>query len=301
MRKEAVRADILLIMTAAIWGSAFVAQRVGMDYVGPFTFNGVRFALGSVSLLPLILFWKLRENGESPRGPSPSEGGAIRYGALAGLVLFAGASLQQMGLVYTTAGKAGFITGLYVIMVPIMGYRWSQRTSYGTWLGAVLAVIGLYLLSVTGAFTISRGDLLVLASAFFWAGHVLLIGWMSPRMDALVLASAQYAICSIMSLLVAFTLETVAVAGILQAAVPILYGGLASVGSAYTLQVVAQRHAPPAHASIILTLEGAFAALGGWILLGETLSLRALAGCGLMLSGMIVSQLSDHLFPESPA
>jgi len=297
MKKEAVRADFLLILTAAIWGFAFVAQRVGMDYVGPFTFNAVRFALGSISLLPLIFFWKARKNGGAPPGSSLSEKGALGYGALAGIVLFAGASLQQMGLVYTTAGKAGFITGLYVILVPIIGYRWGQRTSYGTWFGAVLAVIGLYLLSVTGALTISRGDLLVLASAFFWAGHVLLIGWMSPRMDSLVLASAQYAVCSLLSLLVAFTLETVAVDGILQAAVPILYGGLASVGIAYTLQVVAQRHSPPAHASIILTLEGAFAALGGWMLLGEALSLRALAGCGLMLAGMLVSQLSDHFSP----
>jgi drug/metabolite transporter (DMT)-like permease len=280
------------MITAAIWGFAFVAQRVGMEYVGPFTFNGVRFGLGSLSLIPLIWYLRERNNGKDRwRGTLPFAT-ALGFSALAGLILFAGASFQQVGIVYTTAGKAGFITGLYVILVPIIGYRWGQRASRGTWVGAVLAVIGLYLLSVTGSFTIAKGDLLVLISALFWAAHVLTIAWLSPRMNPIVLASIQFAVCSMLSMVTAFAIETVALDSILQGIIPILYGGLASVGIAYTLQVVAQRTAHPAHASIILTMEGAFAVLGGWLLLNEVLTMRALTGCALMMAGMVVSQIA---------
>ena len=298
MQKGTLKADLLLITTALIWGFAFVAQRVGMEYVGPFTFNGVRFALGSLSLLPLIAVTRKKAKSADEERPPLEPRIVLGASLLAGLVLFLGASFQQMGIVYTTAGKAGFITGMYVILVPIIGSRWGQKTSTGTWIGAVLAIIGLYLLSVTGDFSISKGDLLVLTSAFFWAGHVLLIGWLSPKTDSLVLASTQFAVCSVLSMMMAFGVETVVLDGIIRGAVPILYGGLASVGIAYTLQVVAQRTAHPAHASIILTLEGAFAAIGGWFLLNEVLSMRSLVGCALMLAGMLVSQLAGYLFPE---
>lgn len=288
MRQGTVKADVLLLLTATIWGFAFVAQRVGMDYVGPFTYNSVRFALGSLSLLPLILLIQKRQ----PKSEPPTKKPVLAGGILAGGALFAGASLQQAGLVYTTAGKAGFITGLYVVMVPLLGLFWSQRPKIATWLGAILAAIGLYFLSITEEFTISFGDLLVLLSAFFWAGHVLLIGWLAPRTDSLKLAAVQFAICSLLSLLTAIAIETLSLDAILQAAVPILYGGLGSVGIAYTLQVIAQRDAHPAHSAIILSLEGVFAAIGGWLLLNEMLSLRALFGCTLMLSGMLLSELS---------
>lgn len=303
MNKGTFKADMLLLITAAIWGFAFVAQRAGMEYVGPFTFNGVRFGLGSVSLIPLILYLRRREDGEGPWRGSLRLTLALRFSVLTGVVLFAGASLQQVGIVYTTAGKAGFITGLYVILVPIIGYRWGQRTTPGTWAGAILALAGLYLLSVTETFSIERGDLLVLSSALFWAIHVLLIGWLSPQMNPIVLASIQFAVCSALSMIAAFAVETVALKTILEGIVPILYGGLCSVGIAYTLQVVAQRTAHPAHASIILTMEGAFAVLGGWLLLSEVLSLRALTGCALMLTGMIVSEITAFYISDrsSPA
>jgi drug/metabolite transporter (DMT)-like permease len=212
-------------------------------------------------------------------------------GSLAGLFLFAGASLQQVGLVYTTAGNAGFITGLYVVIVPIMGLALGQRTHAGTWLGAFLAATGLYFLSITADFTIAWGDLLELIGAFFWAAHVLIIGWLSPRMDALKLAITQFAACSLLSLITAAAIETVTWEGLRQAAIPILYGGLASVGVAYTLQVVAQKDAPPAHAAIFLSMEAVFAAFGGWLLLAEGLTSRGVLGCGLMLAGMLLSQL----------
>jgi drug/metabolite transporter (DMT)-like permease len=283
-----LKADILLLTTALIWGVAFVAQRVGMDYVGPFTYNGVRFALGSVSLLPLLVLSRGRQ-----RALIPVYGryGIAAGGGLAGLALFTGASLQQIGLVYTTAGKAGFITGLYVVIVPLLGLIWRQRPGLSTWIGAVLAAIGLYLLSVTEEFTLDPGDALELAGAFVWAGHVLIIGWLSPRIHPVRLAFFQYAACSVLSLAAAAATEEISAGGIYQAAIPILYGGLMSVGIAYTLQVVAQRDANPAHAAILLSLEAAFAALAGWLLLGETLSARGLTGCALMLSGMLVSQL----------
>lgn len=288
MKQGTVKADILLVLTATIWGFAFVAQRVGMDYVGPFTFNAVRFALGSLSLLPLILLLQKRHSKPEVISKKPVLPGAI----MAGSALFAGASLQQAGLVYTTAGKAGFITGLYVVIVPLLGLFWKQRPRAGTWLGAILAAVGLYFLSITEEFSISFGDLLVLISAFFWAGHVLLIGWLAPRTDSLKLASAQFAVCSLLSFATAFAIETVAIETIMQALVPILYGGLGSVGIAYTLQVIAQRDANPAHSAIILSLEGVFAAIGGWLLLSEVLSMRSLFGCALMLGGMLLSELS---------
>ena len=296
MQGKAVKSDLLLLLIAAIWGGGFVAQRQGLEFVGPFTFNGVRFALGSLSLLPLVLIGQRRRNRLPGVLPKAGTRPLLWGGALAGGALFLGASLQQVGMVYTTAGNAGFITGLYVVIVPLLGLCWGQRPGLGTWLGALLAAMGLYLLSVTAAFTIGFGDLLELAGAFFWAGHVLLIGWLSPRLDALKLSAVQFAVCSLLSLVTAFCTETVSLAGILRAAHPILYGGLISVGIAYTLQVVAQRDAHPAHTAIILSAEGVFAALGGWWLLGEVLGPRGLLGCGLMLAGMLFSDLWSLAF-----
>ena len=285
------KADSLLMLTAIIWGGAFVAQRVGMDFVGPLTFNGVRFALGALTLLPLALRGnKNRGTGQNVDNNFSSKQ-AILGGGLAGLVLFAGASLQQVGLVYTTAGKAGFITGLYVVIVPILGMLWKQWPGWGALTGAVLAAVGLYFLSVTEEFNLAPGDAWELAGAFMWATHVLILGWLSPRVDVLKLACAQYAVCCCLSLLVAGHTETITLHGLGEATIPILYGGVMSVGIAYTLQVVAQKVAPPTHAAIILSLEAVFAALAGWLILGEVLTTRGLFGCGLMLAGMVVSQL----------
>lgn len=274
-----------------IWGAAFVAQRMGMEHVGPFTFNGVRFALGALALWPLIqkkpgrLTWA----GDLPKffRKRPVFWG----GALAGAVLFFGATFQQVGLVFTTAGKAAFITGLYVILVPLAGLFWGEKMAWGGWVGAVLALVGLYFLSVTEELTLAPGDLLELLGSFFWAGHVLILGWLSPRVDVLRLAAAQYVACSLLSLVTAFWLEPITAEGLAGAAIPILYGGLMSVGVAYTLQVIAQRDAPPAHAAIILSLETVFAALTGWLILDEVLSERALLGCVLMFAGMLFAQL----------
>jgi drug/metabolite transporter (DMT)-like permease len=291
MNITTLKSDSLLLLTAAIWGFAFVAQRVGMDYVGPFTFNGVRFALGSIVLVPIILRNKKYRNVDEKASTGGASNALKLGGALLGITLFSAASLQQVGLVYTTAGNAGFITGLYVVIVPILGLFWRQRSDAGTWIGAFLAAIGLYLLSITDRFTISFGDLLELLGAFLWAVHVLIIGWLSPKIDSLKLACTQFTACSVLSLFTALLVETMAIKSILQAAIPILYGGVLSVGVAYTLQVVAQKKAHPAHAAILLSLEAVFAAFGGWLILDETMTFRGIIGCALMLAGMLLSQL----------
>jgi drug/metabolite transporter (DMT)-like permease len=291
VKTSAFRSDVLLLVAAAIWGFTFVAQRVGMEYVGPFTFNGVRFLLGALSLLPVLYYFE-NLSGRRLSAPSHDFGFLLRWGLAAGVLLFCGSSLQQIGLVYTTAGKAGFITGLYIIIVPMLGLIWRQQTRISTWIGAVVAVIGLYFLSITENFGLAYGDFLELIGAFFWAGHVLLIGWLSPKVHALRLSVLQFTCCALLSLIAALMFEEIDPAAVQAAAVPIFYAGILSVGIAYTLQVVAQRNAPAAHAAIILSLEAVFAVLGGWLLLQETLSSRGLLGCGLMLAGMLISQLA---------
>ena len=280
------KANFLLLLTAAIWGSAFVAQRMGMDHVGPFTFNGVRFALGAMILLPLTK-WRISDsNGEKQVSRI-----IIWGGALAGMVMFGGATLQQIGLVYTTAGKAAFITGLYVIIVPLLGLFWGDKPGWGGWIGVTLAAVGLYFLSITESFTFAPGDLWVLIGAFFWAVHVLILSRFAPDVHRITIACVQAIVCSVLSLLVAVFAEPITFSGLRYAAIPILYGGVMSVGIAYTMQVVAQKDASPVHAAIILSLEGFFAAIAGWFILEEVLTLRAIMGCALMLTGMLIAQL----------
>ena len=282
-----LRSDLLLLVTAAIWGFAFVAQRLGMEHLEPLTFNGVRFLMGSLALVPVVR-WRGRSHAAAPWRQD------LRRGTVLGLVLCGGATLQQWGVVFTTAGKAGFITGLYVVLVPILGLAVGQRTHRRTWVGAALAVGGMYLLTMTGPLRMALGDGLVFIGAFFWASHVLLIGRWATRTDPVRLAALQFGVCGLVSALVGFPLEQPSTGAILATAVPLLYAGLASTAIAYTLQVVAQRHAPPAHAAIILSLEAVFAVLGGMLVLGESLAGRGLIGCALMLAGMIVSQLEPR-------
>lgn len=279
-------ANIMLLFAAAIWGFGFVAQRLGLNFLEPFAFNGIRFLLGSCSLLPLI-WWFSRRTKVSEASASS----LTKAGLLAGGVLFVAASLQQVGLLYTTAAKAGFITGLYIIIVPILGLLLKHSSGVTTWLGAGLAVVGLYLLSINDDFSMSFGDMLQFIGALFWAMHILLIDHYSSRVSPLKLSAVQFAVCGLLSLGVSLLIETPTLAGALAGWQPILYAGLVSVGVAYTLQVVGQKSAKPAHAAIILSLESVFAALGGVWLLNESLSSRAWLGCGLMLAGMLLSQI----------
>lgn len=281
--------NLLLLLTAMIWGFAFVAQRMGMDYVGPFTFNAARFALGGLSLFPVIYFMERRKPRSVPSQADPTP--QVKWGGLLlGAVLFTAASLQQVGLVYTPAGKAGFITGLYVVMVPVIGIFVGQKVTFLLWLGVLLAVVGMYLLSITGGFHIAFGDAILVLGALFWAVHVQLTGYLSPRTDPVRLARYQFLICALCSFIAALIFEKISLQGVINGMYPLLYGGLLSVGVAYTLQVVVQKTADPTYAAVILSLEAVFAVVGGCLVLGETLTARALVGCALMLVGMLAAQ-----------
>jgi drug/metabolite transporter (DMT)-like permease len=273
---------------AVVWGSAFVAQRLGMEQVGPFVFNGARFAVGAVTLVP-VLGW--RRLSALPRDE-------LRRGVLLGVILFAAASLQQIGLIWTTAGKAGFITGLYVVIVPLLlAVVWRESVAWTSWVGAGLATAGLFLLStqavagVAGILGLAPGDGWVVGSALMWALHVIAVGRIAPGRDPLRLALVQFVVCSMLSLGTGFLLEGGSWPGLLMAAPTVLYTGILSIGLGYTGQVAAQRHTRATDAAIILSTESVFAAFFGWLILGEALAPRQIVGCGLMLAGMLLAQL----------
>jgi len=293
IKNKVIRADLIMLLAAAIWGFAFVAQREGMETMGPFLFNAARFFIGSAVLFPLV--WYLSKKNKTPTNKETSTKKLLIAGSIAGLFLFLASSFQQVGIQYTTAGKAGFITGLYIFFVPLIGIFFGQRTGSGTWLGAFIAVIGLYLLSINDDFSIARGDLLQLICAVFFAAHILVVGYVAKRMDPLKLSLIQYVVSGVLSFFIAVAIEMITWQMIVDTAIPLLYAGVMSIGVGYTLQVVAQQHAKSSHAAIILGLEGAFAVLGGWLILDENLSTRGLIGCGLMLSGMFLSQLLPRL------
>ncbi|NCC24784.1 MAG: DMT family transporter [Deltaproteobacteria bacterium] len=299
MLSPVTRGNLLLLLASFIWGTAFVAQRMAVDVVQPMTFNGTRFALGALVLVPFA-FWRHGKGKETPALFNASTGFFVIGALLAGMALFAGATLQQVGLQYTTAGKAGFITGLYVVLVPILGLCIGYRPSIGEFFGAAVACAGLYLLSMQGGLSIAIGDAYVLAGTLFWATHVLLLAWLSPKLDCVRLALAQFVVCAALNLVGAVLFETITMEGLKIAAMPILYGGILSVGVAYTLQVVAQKDAPPTHAAVILSLETVFAALAGWVILNETMSGRGIIGAVLMLSGMLLAQIGPGKKAQNP-
>ena len=287
--RKHTRANLLMLVAAMIWGSAFVAQRLSLDTIGPFLFTGLRFLLGSAVVLALCLTpgahaarGELAALVRRPKDALP--------GIALGLVLSVAISLQQIGLQYTKIANAGFISSLYVVIVPLAGALLGHRTRAATWLGALLAAVGLYFLSVQSSFEVSAGDLYQLACAIVIAGQVLLVGRFARSRDPLVLALVQFVSCGAVCLAVALALEPVRAQALVRAWPTIVYGGALSVGIGYTLQVVSQRDAAPAHAAIIFSMEGVFAALSGWLALGETLSPRALAGAALMLLGLVLSQ-----------
>ncbi|MBP7095929.1 MAG: DMT family transporter [Spirochaetia bacterium] len=293
--------ELALVLVAAVWGFAFVAQRAGMDHVGPFTYNGVRFLLGFAALLPLIGARRAAARREARAAGTPTPPAFDRSLLVAvpaaALALFSGATLQQVGMQWTSAGKAGFITGLYVVFVPIAAFLGGRRTGARIWIGAALAIPGLWLLSAGADLSMGKGDLIVLAGAFFWTAHILVVDRWASRVDPIELAAGQFLLVGLATLALAFLFERPSLAAIRSAAIPILYGGLGSIGVGYTLQMVAQKRAHPARASLIMSLEAPFAALGGGLILGERLAGRALAGAALMLAGMVLAQLPARRRP----
>ena len=292
MRSQALRADFLMLITAMIWGTAFVAQRIGMDNIGPFLFTGLRFALGALALLPLVIY----QGRTAARHEPFLQRGLILGGLSMGLALTLGINLQQVGLLFTSVTNSGFITGLYVIVVPLLGLAIGHKTGLGTWLGAFLAVAGMALLSIGEDFTVASGDWIQLAGAFVWGVHVLLVSFFVSRHDAIRLAFLQFATCAVVSLLLALIFEDINPASIWLAGPALIYGGLFAVAVGYTLQVVAQKHAIASHAAIILSLEAVFAAIAGALFLEESLTLRSYMGCVLMFIGMLAAQL----WPRKP-
>lgn len=283
------RSAIVLLTTSMIWGFAFVAQKQGMNFIGPFLFNSVRFFLGSLTLLPVLV----RIRKKSPGIFSFKE---LQGGIYASLILFAAVSLQQVGIVHTTAGKAGFITGLYLVFVPLIRVLSGKKSFLLHWAGVILAVVGLYFLSMVDTFRMATGDLLVLLSAFLFAVHILVIDNYSALCQPVSFSFIQFISCSILSFITSIFVESVSFDFPLGVIVPLLYSGMMSVGLGFTLQVVGQKNIHPVAASVILSLESVFAVLGGWILLDEKLTSRNLVGCALMLAGMIFANInSDNL------
>ena len=276
---------LLLLLAALIWGVAFVAQVVGMDSVGPYTFNGVRFILGSVALFPIIYFSKKEEN------PLPTKIPLWLACLMVGLPLFAGATLQQVGLQYTTASKASFLTATYILMVPMVGIFLGQALRITHLIGAILAIVGVYLMSITEGFSISSGDLLMLLCAIGFTTQIHMMTYLTQRFSPIVLSSGQFMVAGVLNLILAFTLETPTWNGIEGAMWPILYTGLLSTGVAYTLQSVGQKYLPPTEASMILSLEMVFGGLSGVLILGETFTTRQFLGVIAMTAGVFLSQI----------
>jgi drug/metabolite transporter (DMT)-like permease len=275
-----LKADLLLLLTAVIWGTAFVAQRAAALQDSLFVFNGVRFLLGALVLLPFSgLRWR-------------SGGRAWGFACLAGGLLFVAGTLQQLGMRYTTAGNAGFLTSLYVVIVPLLLLVvWREQPGKQAWAAVLLAAAGAYLLGTGGkGFAFQPGDALELAGAVFWAWHVIVVGKYAPGKETLRFSVAQFAVCALLSLLVGWPLEGLQPPDLWAVAVPILYTGILSVGVGYTLQVWAQRHTPPTDAALLLSLEAVVAAVSGWLILQEGLTFVQGTGCSLILVGVILTQ-----------
>lgn len=290
-KQREFKGALLLCIAAFIWGTAFVAQRVGMEYIGPFTFNGVRTLVGGIVLLPVIfIIGKKRKK----MGISPSETNNKKYisgGIICGLFLFGASSLQQVGMQYTTAGKAGFLTALYIVIVPIIGIFLKRRAGMKIWISVAIAVLGTYFLSVKEGFSIGIGDTYVILCAFVFSFHIIFVDKYSSLTDAVKLSCTQFFTAGTISMVVAFIVETPELNGILMSWLPILYAGIMSSGVAYTLQIIGQRDTPPAVASLIMSLESVFSVLAGLVILGETLSGQEVFGCVLVFAAVILAQI----------
>ena len=287
------RGNILLLITALIWGTAFVAQQVGMEELGPFSYASARFFLGTLFLWGL---WLMDSRKRSSRREKGLHHSGWRAGLAAGFFLFLASSLQQVALQFTTVGKTSFITALYIVLVPLGAALFRLGKVYAVnWIGALLTVSGLYLLTIQGSLNLNTGDLLVALSALGWTAQILFIDHFAPHVDALELSLSQTVLCFAASLAAALATEEITLAPILRAWLPIAYAGILSTGVAFTLQIVAQKYTAPSEAAVIMSFEAVFGALGGWLILKEQLTLPQLLGCSLMFAGVIVSQLRTIL------
>lgn len=293
MNKFIVRQSLLLFLTAVIWGTAFVAQSVGMDYIGPFTFNAVRNLIGGIVLIPCIALLKRINGGAEKSAAEGTEKWTLLLGGIScGVLLFVASNLQQIGIQYTTVGKAGFITAMYIVLVPILGIFLRKKAGIRVWIAVVVAVAGLHALCMTdGSFALQRGDILVLLCALAFSFHILVVDYFAPKVDGVKMSCIQFFVCALLSGVAMLLFEEPDMARILQAWAPILYAGVLSCGVAYTLQIVGQRGMNPTVASLIMCLESVVSVIAGWMLLGQSLSARELSGCVLMFAAIILVQL----------
>ena len=299
MKTGQLRNSLLLLLTSFIWGVAFVAQSIGGEAVGCFTFNGVRSLIGAAVLLPVIAFLdgqKKKEMGEEKFLEQKGDKKTLLIGGIScGLMLCIASNFQQFGISFTTVGKAGFITAMYILIVPILGLFMKKKVGMKVWLGVILATVGLYMLCMTSeSFSLSKGDLLVLVCAGFFSLHILIIDYFSPKVDGVRLSCIQFFVCGLISTVIAFIFENPNVGAILSGWLPILYAGVMSCGVAYTLQIIGQKNMDPTVASLILSLESVFSVLAGWVLLNQKLSMRELFGCVLMFLAIILAQLPER-------
>lgn len=280
----------MLFLTAFIWGTAFVAQSVGMDYLGPFGFNGIRSLIGGVALLPCIyILGKINKNSNEKGDVKTLATGGI----CCGLALFAASSMQQIGIQYTTAGKAGFITAFYIVLVPVFGIFLGKKTGWKIWLAVALALAGLYFLCITESFSVGRGDIYVFIGALLFTVHILVIDYFAPRTDGVKMSCIQFFVAGILSMFPMAAFETTTVEGIMRSWGPLLYAGVLSCGVAYTLQIIGQKNMNPTVASLILSLESCISVLAGWAILGEQLSVREGVGCILMFAAIVLAQIPE--------
>lgn len=299
-----IKHSLLLVLAALIWGIAFVAQSVGGDACGPYTFNGIRSILGGIILIPVIII--LDKTGLSKSTPNDKESRKTLLigGTLCGICLCLGSNVQQLGLYLgASAGKAGFLTACYILIVPILGIFLKKKCGINIWIGVVLTLIGLYLLCFDGSLAFKTADLLLLSCAFFFAIHILVIDYFSPKVDGIKMSCIQFFVCGIITAVPMFifdmghsfaNISTWAIAlTSLNTWIPIFYAGFLSCGVAYTLQIVGQPGLNPTVASLILSMESVFAVISGWLILGETMGIRELAGCGLIFVAIVLAQMPD--------
>lgn len=288
----------MLVFVALIWGVAFVFQAMGGDSMSAYAFNSLRSIAAGVALLPLILFNSAKRKRENkPADPAPgARRTLITGGVVVGTALALASAFQQLGIGYTTVGKAGFITALYIVFVPVFGIFQRRKLPFTVWLSVALGVTGLYFLCMNGSFTLQKGDALILICAFGYTAHILLIDHFSPKVDCVKMSCIQFFVCAAISAIFAIVDGSIPTwEQIGQAIIPILYTGVVSSGVGYTLQIIAQKNTEPAVASLLMSLESVFSALAGWVLLNQTFSQRELIGCVIMFCAIVLAQLPELL------
>lgn len=293
--KTSLKGALILFLTAFIWGTAFVAQTSGMDHVGPFSFCFVRYFIGSFVLIPVILVrrkLKVRSNPAAASKPILDKT-TIKGGIVCGVILFIATNLQQVGLQYTTTAKAGFLTALYILIVPILGIFMKRRVPARIWICVMFALVGLYLLCINGEFRLAGGDIVEIMCAVVFSLHIIVIDRLPESVDGPTISSIQFFVVGFLSMFPAFILEHITLSGVIAAALPILYAGVMSSGVAYTLQIVAQRMVAPTAASLIMSLESVISAISGWVILGQFLSGKELLGCAIMFTATCIAQIPD--------